>query len=104
VDELRGLALDRIDYTGMAMPRGDDGDSRGEIQKPVAVDVLDDCALATAGYKRVAASVGGRHDPAVTFNDRSRARARKFGNETGKIHSSIIGGHYRRVILSETLT
>ena len=46
MDQLGGLLLNRFDNARVAMPRGDDGDARGKIQKHVSVHVLDHRAAA----------------------------------------------------------
>ena len=61
VNQLGGLLLNRVDHPRMAMPRGDDGDARGKIQKHVAVHVLDHRAAAALRHQRIAARVGRRN-------------------------------------------
>ena len=61
VDQGFGLLLDHAHDIGMAMPGGDHGNSGGKIQKEVAINVLDDCALSALGHQRIVASVGRRN-------------------------------------------
>ena len=61
VDQGFGLLLDHAHDIGVAMPGRDHGNSRGKIQKQVAINVFDDCALPALGHQRVVASIGRRN-------------------------------------------
>jgi hypothetical protein len=76
VDELRRLALDCIHYAWMAMASRHNSNAGREIQKPVTVNVFDDCAFTPARNERVTASVGRGYNPAIPLDNGSRAGTR----------------------------
>ena len=61
VQQLVGLVLDGGDDLGMAVPRRRDRDAGREIEKEIAVHVLDDRAAAAGTDQRINARVGRRH-------------------------------------------
>ena len=69
VDQLGRLLLDGCDDARVAVPRGDHGDARGEIQKHVAVDVLDHRAAARFRHQGIAARIGRRNGRVVALNN-----------------------------------
>ena len=59
VDQLRSLLLDRCNYLGVAVPRRGDRYAGGEIEKLVAVYVLDATSTAPLGDHGIRAGVAG---------------------------------------------
>jgi hypothetical protein len=70
----------------MAMASGNDGDSGREIQKAVAIDVLDDGAFPVLGDERIAPGVGRRYYPGIALNYGARPRAWQLRDEAWKFH------------------
>src|SRR5690606_16297230 len=64
VEELLGLVDNCIDYVGVGVAGGTDGDAGGEIKEPVSVDVPYKAAFAAVHYKWIIACVGWRHNGA----------------------------------------
>jgi hypothetical protein len=60
VDQFAGLLLNSSDHIGMAVAGGGHGDSGGEIEEFVAVNIGDNDAAAALGDQRVGAGVGRR--------------------------------------------
>ena len=77
VDELLRLLGDGLDDLGVADAGRVDGDAGRAVEKAIAVDVLDDRALAAGDDERIVARVGRRHEFLVAFDDRPGLRARK---------------------------
>ena len=50
VDQAGGLALDGFDHAGMAVAGGDYGDAGAAVEKPIAVNVLDDGSFAAGDH------------------------------------------------------
>jgi hypothetical protein len=88
VDELRRLTLDRINHARMAMAGGNDRDSGREIQKSVAIDVLDNGAFTVMGDERIAPGVRRRDYSAIALNYSTRPRAWQWRNDARKFHSA----------------
>ena len=78
VNQRCGLFLNRAHHVGMAMAGRANGDACAEIEEPVSVDVLDDCAAGRFGHQRIRTRVGGRNVSLVAFDNCSRLRARQF--------------------------
>src|SRR5579884_268716 len=52
VQELAGLTLDRTHDIRMRMPRRDYCDTRRKVKEAIAVNIFDDCSLATLHHER----------------------------------------------------
>jgi hypothetical protein len=87
VDELRRLTLNGFNHPRMAMASGNYRYSRGEIQKAVAVDVLDNGAFTVMGNERIRPSVGRRYYAGVAFDYGARSRAWQLREDAWKFHS-----------------
>ena len=70
VDQARRLLLDRLHHARMAVAGRHHGDAGVEIEKAVAIHVLDDRAFALLRDQRIAARVGRRNDARVALDDR----------------------------------
>ena len=55
----------------------DNGDAGVEIQETITIHILDNGAFTAGHDKRIAASIGRRHDFRVAFDDAPGIRARK---------------------------
>jgi len=69
VEELGSLALDGGDDARVGMAGCDDGDTGGEIEEAVGIDVFGNGAFAALHDEGIAASVGGREDGVVALDD-----------------------------------
>ncbi len=67
MDQSPALPLDGRHNPGMGVPHVRDCDSCGEIEKPIAVHILDHRPPSTVDDERVDARVGRRHDAVVAF-------------------------------------
>ncbi len=81
VDQLAGLVLDRGDDVGMAMAGRGDGDTGVEVEKEVAVDVLDRASLAPNRHDRIRSRHAGRSPLAVELEVSARSGAGQLGDE-----------------------
>jgi len=81
VNEFGGLLLDGSDYFRMAVPRRADSNPRSKIQKGVAVNVLDNRAVAALGHKRVIPRVRRRHELGVAFHNALGVGSGQSGNQ-----------------------
>ena len=81
VNEFGGLLLDGRDHIRMAVARGYDGDSGGEIEKRVSVNILHQRASSAPGHHRIASRIGGGNELPVEFEDASGVRPRQGGNQ-----------------------
>ena len=86
VNQLSGLLLNRRDDTRMAVSGRDHGNTRGEIQKGVAVDVLNNRAAPGFRDHRVAARVRRRDDLRVPRDDLFRVGTGERGDEIWQLH------------------
>ncbi len=77
VNQARRLLLHGGDHARVAMAGGDDGNTRREIQKAVAIDIFNEGTLAAARHQWIAACVRGRNVAAVELEDFSRLGARQ---------------------------
>ena len=59
------------------MAGGADSDARGKVEESVAVDILDDCAVAALGDQRIVAGERRRHESCVLLDDTLGFRARE---------------------------
>src|SRR5579872_1862419 len=87
-DQLARLFLDGGDNFRMAMPGGDHGNSRGEIQKLIAVNILHSHSAAARGHQRIRTGVGGRDVFCIARKNFLRFRTGELGQDfwTCRIH------------------
>ena len=85
VDQIAGLFADGCDDAGMAVAGGHHGDAGVEIEKTIAVDVLDDGAFAAPGDQRIAARVGRRDRTLVARDHFLRAGSRQRPDQIWQI-------------------
>ena len=83
VDEFGGLVLNGLDYFGMTVAGGVDGDAGGEVEELVAVDVGDADAAAGLGHHGIAAGVAGGDEALIVGNDLFCERAGEGGLQFG---------------------
>ena len=81
MNQLGGLLLNGGDDFGMAVPRRADGDACGEIQKCIAVNVLDNRATAALGDERIVPRIGRRHEFGVVFHNALGVGSGQYGNQ-----------------------
>src|SRR5579862_8145185 len=72
----------------MTMASRNDRDSGCEIQKSVAVDVLDNGAFTVMNNQRIAPGVRRRYYSGVALNDGARPRAWQLREDAWKLHSA----------------
>ena len=89
VDELLRLLGDGLDHLRVADAGRVDGDAGGAVEKAIAVDVLDDRALATRDDERIVPGVGGRNVLAVAVDDGFGLGARQRRVNLRSLHPSI---------------
>ena len=75
VDQLGRLLLNGGDHLRMAVPGGDYGNSRGEIEESISVHVLHHGAATRLCNQRVIARIGGRNHGVVALDNLLRFRA-----------------------------
>src|SRR5262245_30225898 len=66
--KLTSLSGDDFGYRGMGVAKGGDSNARIEVEKKVAIDVLDDRTPASLHHERVSAGVTQRNVSGVAFN------------------------------------
>src|SRR5579872_70778 len=64
-----GLALNRLDHIGMAMPGGNHGNPGSEIEKDIPIDVLDQHSAAVLRNHRIITHVGGRDEAMIQLDN-----------------------------------
>jgi hypothetical protein len=87
VDQLGCLVLDRLYHLGMAVAGRNHGDAGGEVQKFVAVHILDPHAPASLGHHRIGARIAGRDQPVVRLDNPPRVRA---GQGSAKLRAVLL--------------
>ena len=92
VDEAGRLPLDRFDHPGMAVAGRHHRDSGVEIEKAVAVHVLDNGAFRALRHQRIAARVGRGNGAGVAVDDGARAGAGQRGGHPRKIQLDLFQG------------
>ena len=78
-------SLDGVDHAGMAVAGGDDGDAGVQVEEAVAIDVLDDGAVAARDHERVGARVGRRENARVALDDGFRLGAGQWRDQIRQI-------------------
>ena len=90
MEKLPRLLLDGRHDLGMRMAGGGYRDPGGEIEKEVAIDILDDHSLALLDNQRINPPVRRSAVFFVALNDFSRLRARRLDLNVGNLHPAIL--------------
>src|ERR1041385_92151 len=93
LNQFRGLLLDRLHHFGMAVSSGNHGDSGGEIQEFIAVNVLNNHAAAAFGHQRIGACVRWRNILCVALQDGLGLGAGQLGANLGTCGGNSLRCH-----------
>ncbi len=102
VDQAGCLFLNRVHHAGMAMAGGHHRDPGVEIQKAIAIHVLDHRPFAALANQWIAARVGGRQHTIIPFDQRLRARPGQGSHQARKVRAHLIQGlsHFHLLLFS----
>src|SRR4051812_39448227 len=85
MNEFRSLVLNCSDDFGMAVARCYNGNSSGEIQKKIAVNILDHRTAAPCCHQGITTRVGRRHNFMVEIENPAGIGSRQGGPNAGKL-------------------